>query len=264
MSKHQYIQGLKPEEDSFGNNIFESFNSGKLYSGYEIEERSDGRFILYGDSNAYFEPFEEWTSIQKSIAPEIKGRILDVGCGGGKHSLYFQENSQDVFAMDASPKAIETCKIRGINNTIVCGVEHFHLIEKSLKFDHIIFWGNNLGLFQSREFFYHLMGVLEQFTHTDSIIHLESMSPYGEGFLDTETVEYVQQNLLQKRLGGQMNARVRYKKFVTPWTDYLFVSIEELRELVNRTNWEIIDIKEDAESNQYIAQLKKKAEKNHS
>jgi 2-polyprenyl-3-methyl-5-hydroxy-6-metoxy-1,4-benzoquinol methylase len=258
MTKHQYIHGLKPEEDSFGNNIFESFNSGNHYSGYEIEERSDGRFILNGDSNSYFEPFEEWTSIQKLIAPEIKGRILDVGCGGGKHSLYFQENEQEVSAMDNSPKAIETCKIRGILKTIVCDVEHFHLIEKSLKFDHIIFWGNNLGLFQSRDFFLYLMETLEHYTHHDSIIHLESMSPYGEGFLDTETVEYVHQNILRKRLGGQMNTRIRYKKFVTPWTDYLFLSIEELRELVNLTNWEIINIVEDNDTYQYIAQLKRK------
>ena len=84
------------------------------------------------------------------------------------------------------------------------------------------------------------------------------MSPYGEGFLDPETVEYVRQNFLRKRLGGQMNARVRYKKFVTPWTDYLFLSIEELRELVNLTNWEIENILEDNEAYQYIAQLKKK------
>jgi hypothetical protein len=28
MSRHTYINGLKPEEDSFGTNIFESFNSG--------------------------------------------------------------------------------------------------------------------------------------------------------------------------------------------------------------------------------------------
>jgi SAM-dependent methyltransferase len=258
MNKHHYIQGLKPEEDSFGNNIFESYNSGKLYSGYEIEERSDGRFILYGDSNSYFEPYEEWTSIQKLIAPEIRGRILDVGCGGGKHALYFQENGNEVYAMDNSTKAIETCQKRGIQNTVICDVEHFHLIEKSLKFDHIIFWGNNLGLFQSREFFFYLMGILEKYTHTNSIIHLESMSPYGEGFLDPETVEYVRQNFLRKRLGGQMNARVRYKKFVTPWTDYLFLSIEELRELVNLTNWEIENILEDNETHQYIAQLKKK------
>jgi 2-polyprenyl-3-methyl-5-hydroxy-6-metoxy-1,4-benzoquinol methylase len=257
MNNHQYIHGLKPEEDSFGNNIYESYNSGNLYSGYEIEERSDGRFILYGDSNAYFEPFEEWTSIQKKIAAEIKGRILDVGCGGGKHSLYFQENDQDVSAMDNSPKAIETCKMRGIRKTIVCDVEYFHLIEDSLKFDHIIFWGNNLGLFQSRDFFLYFMEILEHYTHSDSLIHLESMSPYGEGFSDTETVEYVRQNLLQKRLGGQMNVRVRYKKFVTPWTDYLFLSIEELRELVNHTNWEIVNILEDNETYQYIAQLKK-------
>jgi SAM-dependent methyltransferase len=258
MENHIYINGLKQEEDSFGNNIFESFNSGNLYSGYEIEERSDGRFILYGDSNSYFEPFEEWTTIQRLTAPEMKGKILDVGCGGGKHSLYFQENGQEVYAMDNSPKAIQTCIQRGIQKSIVCDVEHLHLIEKTLKFDHIIFWGNNLGLFQSRDFFLHLMRVLEDYTHDESMIHLESMSPYSDGFLDPETIEYVRQNLLRKRLGGQMNVRVRYKKYVTPWTDYLFLSIEELQELLSLTNWTIVKILEDDETKQYIAQLKKK------
>ena len=256
MKNHIHIHGLLPEEDSFGNNIFDSYHSGNLYSGYEIEERSDGRFTLYGDSNAYFEPFEEWTSIQKIIAPQIKGLILDVGCGGGKHSLYFQENGQDVYAMDNSPKAIETCKLRGINKTIVCDVEHFHLMDVSIKFDHIIFWGNNLGLFQSRDFFIHLMNSMSNFVHHGTTLYLESMNPYQEGFLDQDTVTYVNENLNRKRFGGQMNVRVRYKKFVTPWTDYLFLSKEELGELVLLTNWRIAEILDDKQTNQYIAILK--------
>jgi SAM-dependent methyltransferase len=256
MKNHIHIHGLLPEEDSFGNNIFDSYHSGNLYSGYEIEERSDGRFTLYGDSNAYFEPFEEWTSIQKIIAPQIKGLILDVGCGGGKHSLYFQESGQDVYAMDNSPKAIETCKLRGINKTIVCDVEHFHLMDVSIKFDHIIFWGNNLGLFQSRDFFIHLMNSMSNFAHQSTTLYLESMNPYQEGFLDQDTVTYVNENLNRKRFGGQMNVRVRYKKFVTPWTDYLFLSKEELGELVLLTNWKIVEIHDDEQTNQYIALLK--------
>jgi SAM-dependent methyltransferase len=258
---HITIHELKPEEDSFGNNIFESYKSGNLYSGFEIEERSDGRFILNGDSNSYFEPFEEWTSIQKQIAPTLTGRILDVGCGGGKHALYFQQQEQEVLAMDNSPKAIETCQLRGIRNTLICDVEHLHLLDKSHKFDHIIFWGNNLGLFQSESFFFYLMELLEEYTYENSILHLESMSPYTEGFLDQETVDYVNQNLDRKRLGGQMNVRIRYKKYVTPWTDYLFLSLDELKRLVDLTNWKIAHIFEDECTNQYIAQLKKKKNK---
>jgi hypothetical protein len=87
------------------------------------------------------------------------------------------------------------------------------------------------------------------------------MSPYTEGFLDQETVDYVNQNFERKRLGGQMNVRIRYKKHVTPWTDYLFLSIDELKRLVNLTNWEIAHIFEDECTNQYIAQLKKKKNK---
>ena len=39
---------------------------------------------------------------------------------------------------------------------------------------------------------------------------------------------------------------------------YLFLSIEELRELLNLTNWAIVQVLEDKDTNQYIAQLKKK------
>jgi len=220
MNKHIEICGLKPAEDSFGNNIFDCYTSGRLYSGYEIEERSDGRFILNGDSNSYFEPFEEWTTIQKQLSEDIEGVILDIGCGGGKHALYFQEKGFEIYAMDNSPKAIETCKLRGIRNTIVCDVEHFNMLDKSFRFDNVLFLGNNLGLLQNRDFFVYFLEVIEGYTNENSNLYLESMNPYGEGFLDEDTVEYVNQNLLQKRLGGQMHVRVRYKKCVTPWSDY--------------------------------------------
>jgi hypothetical protein len=159
--------------------------------------------------------------------------------------------------MDNSPKALEICRLRGILNTILCDVEHFYRLDKSLIFDHIIFWGNNLGLFQSRDFFIYLMSVLENYTHDNSLLYLESMSPYSEGFLDQDTVDYVNQNLIQKKLGGQMHLRVRYKKFVTPWTDYLFLSVDELKTLLSKTNWSLNNIYADNESNQYIAVLKK-------
>jgi SAM-dependent methyltransferase len=259
MIKHEIIiQGLKPSEDAFGNNIFDCYSSGNYFGGYEIEERDDGRFILYGDSNAYFEDFESWTTIQKELSQIIQGNILDVGCGGGKHALYFQSKGLNVFAMDSSPLAIDVCRHRGIRNTILCGVEHFSGIDKSLKFDSVLFFGNNLGLLQNEKFFIYFLSLLEAHTHHDSRLFFESMSPYGPGFDDVETVEYVNNNLIQKKPGGQMHVRVRYKKFATPWSDFLFLSADELKQLLTQTNWEVEMIKEDNHTHQYIAVVRRK------
>ena len=84
------------------------------------------------------------------------------------------------------------------------------------------------------------------------------MNPYEEGFLDEDTVSYVENNLLQKKLGGQMSVRVRYKKYATPWNDYLFISTDELEQLLTETNWRTEKILKDFETNQFIAVLKKK------
>jgi len=50
---------------------------------------------------------------------------------------------------------------------------------------------------------------------------------------------------------------VRYKKYVTPWFDYLLVSKEEMKKIVEDTGWEITEfIDEDRGS--YIAVIERK------
>ena len=34
---------------------------------------------------------------------------------------------------------------------------------------------------------------------------------------------------------------MRYKRYVTPWIDFLMVSQEEMRDIVEGTNWEVRD-----------------------
>lgn len=38
---------------------------------------------------------------------------------------------------------------------------------------------------------------------------------------------------------GQVRIRVRYKKYVTPWFDYLLVSKNEMADILNGTGWRI-------------------------
>ncbi|MEJ2207128.1 MAG: hypothetical protein P8170_23865 [Gemmatimonadota bacterium] len=43
-------------------------------------------------------------------------------------------------------------------------------------------------------------------------------------------------------MGGQIRMRVRYKKYRSPWFDYLFLSREELEELLEGTGWRLKEI----------------------
>ena len=40
-------------------------------------------------------------------------------------------------------------------------------------------------------------------------------------------------------MSGQIRMRGRYKRFVTPWFDYLMVSPEEMETLVDGTGWRV-------------------------
>ena len=66
-----------------------------------------------------FRNFNEMTKLEQKALQLAKGKVLDVGCGAGSHSLYLQKKGVDVTAIDISRNAIEACKLRGINNAKV-------------------------------------------------------------------------------------------------------------------------------------------------
>jgi len=77
----------------------------------------------------------------------VKGRVLDIGCGAGRHSLYLQKKGFDVLGIDSSPLAIKVCKLRGLEKAKVMAIEDINF--KPDSFDRIIMMGNNFGLFGS-------------------------------------------------------------------------------------------------------------------
>ena len=78
-----------------------------------------------------------------------KGKVLDVGCGAGSHSLYLQnEKKLAVTAIDISEKAIEACKLRGVSNAKIEDILYFETDE---KFDTIILLMNGTGIFGKLE-----------------------------------------------------------------------------------------------------------------
>jgi len=93
-----------------------------------------------------FRSFEEMPSIEQEALRLAKGKVLDVGCGAGSHSLYLQdEKGSDVTAIDISANAIECCRLRGLKNAIEIDV--LDLDSDTNKFDTILLLMNGTGIF---------------------------------------------------------------------------------------------------------------------
>ena len=67
-----------------------------------------------------------------------------------------------------------------------------------------------------------------------------------------EHLEYQRENRKKGRMSGQIRLRIRYRKYATPWIDYLFVSVDEMKEILDGTGWKMSRIY-DSNGPQYIA-----------
>jgi cyclopropane fatty-acyl-phospholipid synthase-like methyltransferase len=90
-----------------------------------------------------FRAFTEMPKLEQNALELCQGKILDVGCGAGSHSLYLQEKGFDVTAIDISPSAIQTCQLRGVKNAQVQNI----LDLDNQKFDTILLLMNGTGIF---------------------------------------------------------------------------------------------------------------------
>ena len=92
-----------------------------------------------------FRDFKSMPKLEQKALQLCKGKILDVGCGAGSHSLYLQNKGLDVIAIDISENAIKACKLRGLKNVKVQDV----LAVENEKFDTILLLMNGTGIFKA-------------------------------------------------------------------------------------------------------------------
>ena len=124
-----------------------------------------------------FRTFDEMPKLEQKAIQLSKGKILDVGCGAGSHSLYLQkEQNLDVTAIDISPNAIEACQLRGVKNTFVQNV----LDIENQTFDTILLLMNGTGIF----------GTLKE--TTKYLQKLKSLlNPNGQILIDSSDIIYM-------------------------------------------------------------------------
>jgi len=242
---------LKPEEDAFGQEIW-AYHKGR--DSFEIIERDDGFFDASSGPKMYFSEYENWPAHEKKAMEFVKGRVLDVGCGAGRHSLHLQKNGFDVLGIDKSPLAVKVCKIRGLKKAEVMPIEEVDFRPNS--FDTIIMMGNNFGLFGSFKKARRLLKRFHKMTSKNALIIAESRDPYKTS--NATHLEYQEFNRKRGRMSGQLRLKVRFEKYATRWFDYLIVSKLEMEEIVKGTGWKVREFIDSGDS-PYIAIIEKPA-----
>lgn len=124
-----------------------------------------------------FRSYNEMPKMEQKALQLAKGRILDVGCGAGSHSLTLQnERSLEVTAIDISPNAIEACTLRGIKDARVQDV----MTLENEKYDTVLLLMNGAGM----------CGKLKNIPNF--LLKLKSiLNPGGQILLDSSDIIYM-------------------------------------------------------------------------
>lgn len=123
-----------------------------------------------------FRSFNEMPKIEQKALQLCRGKILDVGCGAGSHSLYLQEKGFDVTSIDVSENAIKACQLRSLKKARVQNL----LDIQNETFDTILLLMNGTGIF----------GTLAQ-----TSIYLQKLksllNPNGQILIDSSDIIYM-------------------------------------------------------------------------
>ncbi|UCG36135.1 MAG: class I SAM-dependent methyltransferase [Candidatus Bathyarchaeota archaeon] len=241
---------LKPEEDAYGQEIWACYQGREVF---EIVERDDG----YVDPSAlgpktYFTKYRDWAPYHKQAMEFVKGSVLDIGCGAGRHSLYLQKEGFEVLGIDNSPLAIKVSKLRGLKKAEVMPIEDVSFKPGSI--DTIIMMGNNFGLFGNFDKARELLTKFHRMTSKNALIIADTLDPYETD--NPDHLEYHKHNKKKGRMGGQVRIRIRFRKYVGRWFDYLMVSKAEMKELLRGTGWKVREFI-NSEGSPYIAIIEK-------
>lgn len=221
------------DPDGYGHEIWDCYSGKDVV---EIVERDDGLIDPSSDlPRGYFAGYGDWPEYEKEAMKLVVGRVLDIGCGAGRHCLYLQDRGHEVVGLDISPLAIRVCRERGVRDARCMSITQ---VGSSLgRFDTILLMCNNFGLLGGMARAKWLLRRFKAITTPQARIIGASADPYKT--TNPSHLEYHKLNRRRGRMPGQVRIRIRYQRYASGWFDYLLVSPEEMKSIVEGTGWQV-------------------------
>lgn len=232
------------DKDIFGNAILD-YQSGnytediKTYSSLDEEDVIPVPYL--------FRKYKKMPALEQQALKLCKGRTLDIGCGAGSHSLYLQGKGLDVTALDHSPGAIEACKLRGIEKTVLIDLYEY----KGETFDSLLMLMNGIGIVgkldQLDKFFAHIKTLLKPggqlLLDSSDIIYMFDEDEDG-GYWIPDSDNYY----------GEVTFIMEYKKEKTAAFPWLYLDYNTLQRAAQSSNFNC-ELVSEGEHYDYLAKL---------
>ncbi|HET8855552.1 MAG TPA: class I SAM-dependent methyltransferase [Salinimicrobium sp.] len=237
---------IKDQQDVFGQAVKDFYQKGKAE---DIKVHSPDFDDDVIPVDYLFRSYSEMPFLEQKALELCSGKILDVGCGAGSHSLYLQnEKNLEVMGIDTSPGAIEVCKSRGIKNTKE--ISFYELTGE--KFNSILLLMNGTGIIGK------LNNLDNFFSHLRNLLN-----PEGQVLLDSSDLQYLFDRDEEQGIGidaakpyyGELQYRLSYKNFSSKKFDWLFLDYNSLN-LACINNGFDCELLEEGEHYDYLAKLK--------
>jgi SAM-dependent methyltransferase len=220
----------------------------------EFIERADGLVVPGGGRDFYLAKLRNWPLSERSSLRYARGQVVDIGCGAGRVPLHLQERGFDVVGIDVSRRAVRAARLRGVKEAWLMSAQE--LSPEIAAFDTIILFGNNFGIFGSPERVRRVLIRWWRRTRPGTRILAESTNPYCGGAPAFDRAFY-HRNKALRDLPGQIRLRTRYRDRVGPWSNWLFVSRNEMRQVVRGTGWHVRAFLGKRPSESFVAVLEK-------
>jgi SAM-dependent methyltransferase len=228
---------MVPEEhDAFGHALAD-YVAGQ--GGICVIERDDGFLDPYRPDH-YFADFENWGALDQQLIARARGRVLDLGCGPGRHCLYLQERAHEVVGVDNSRLVAQIARERGVRR--VEELSATQLGPDLGEFDTILMLGNNLGFLGNEKRAPWLLRKLHARSRSGAVILGTARDCTPTPDTPAAHLAYHARNRRRGRPLGQLRLRYRYHEFRSPWFELWFPTPEELRRLTEGTGWRVGEI----------------------
>ena len=183
----------------------------------------------------FFRNYKEMPAIEQKALALSHGKVLDIGCGTGSHSLYLQnEKGLTVSGLDSSFGAAKIAKERGVNQVFHRSILDF--TEGS--FDTLLLMMNGLGVAKN------FQGILPLLTHLKSLL-----APQGQILLDSSDLIYLFEEEEQddwrnaETYYGELDFGISYKEETEefPWLYLDFEHLSKAAELAGLNCEKLLD-----------------------
>jgi SAM-dependent methyltransferase len=215
-----------------------------------LDGRYDGSFSYVRDDDlatpfdiaTRFAGYAAFTAAERDACGWAAGRVLDVGCGSGKHVLGLRGLGLDCTGIDVSPVVAYVWRRQRLTGMVL--MDAFRLAFADRAFDTVTLFANGLSMGGSMDGVRHLLTSLARVTGPRGRAVVTNVS--ASASTRQADRRYHAANIAAGRLPGQLVLHCRYRGVDGPSFPWLFLAPEELAEAVVGLPWRLEEVRQHA------------------